>query len=75
MKSTPVMENDGTSCIGSDAESRTAYGLPPCLLQVLQFHSNFFTYWHPVVIQNDCLSAARVEPTPAWERRTWYYRQ
>ena len=73
MKSTPVIENGGTSCtliFGSGAESGTAYGLPPCFLQVLQRCSNFLTYCRPVGIQKDCLSAARVEPTPAWERRT-----
>ena len=47
MKSTLVMENSDTSCtliFGSSADSGAAYGLPPCLLQIVHCHNSFLTY-------------------------------
>jgi len=76
VKSTQVIENGGTSCtltFGSGGDSGAAYGLPACLLQIVHQRSNFLTYWQPDGIQNDCLTAVRVEPIPAWKIRacTW----
>jgi len=63
VKSIPITVNGATSLvrtIGSGAGSGAGYGLPICLLQMVQHHSSVLMYYLAVSIQNCCLVAVNV---------------